>query len=375
MKLKIKLKLKTLSIILCFSMLFQLLGTSFVITNAATIAPAKVSYTINGESKIGNTIDIAVNISNITNFYGGSVDFAYDTSLLEVQSITKGDIFGTNKVSEPVKSVSNGLASIGLTLTGSNAGVSTNGTLAIIKAKVLKEGTINIKTTPLNVALSPIEFSSRVKLSDNNGTFITYTAEDKVINLVSNIPTVPPVLTAGIYQNNDSKLNYTSKWLNTSALQAYTDIKNEALSFTFDGSGFILNSIVANNRGIANIYIDDILVKTVDTYSATVFYNKKVCEIVNLTPGIHNAKIVVTPNKNNASTGTCISVDSIEILKALPVTTTLLPGLYQNNDPKLNYTSKWINTSPLQAYTDIKNEALSFTFDGSGFILNSIVAN
>ena len=75
MKLKIKLKLKTLSIILCFSMLFQLLGTSFVITNAATIAPAKVSYTINGEAKIGNTIDIAVNISNITNFYGGSVDF------------------------------------------------------------------------------------------------------------------------------------------------------------------------------------------------------------------------------------------------------------------------------------------------------------
>ncbi|MBU3138263.1 hypothetical protein KPL39_18750, partial [Clostridium gasigenes] len=188
MKLKIKLKLKTLSIMLCFSMLFQLLGTSFVITNAATIEPAKVSYTINGEAKIGNTIDIAVNISNITNFFGGSVDFAYDTSLLEVQSITKGDIFGINKVSEPVKSVSNGLASIGLTLTGTNPGVSTNGTLAIIKAKVLKEGTINIKTTPLNVLISPIAFNSRVKLSDNNGNFITYTAEDKVINLNSSIP-------------------------------------------------------------------------------------------------------------------------------------------------------------------------------------------
>ncbi|MBU3134096.1 hypothetical protein KPL40_16840 [Clostridium gasigenes] len=190
MKLKIKLKLKTLFIILCFSMLFQLLGTSFVIANAATTTPAKVSYTINGEAKIGNTIDIAVNISNITNFYGGSVDFSYDTSLLEVQSITKGDIFGTNKVSEPVKSVSNGLASIGLTLTGTNAGVSTNGTLAIIKAKVLKEGIINIKTTPLNVLISPIAFNSRVKLSDNNGNFITYAAEDTVLNLFGTTPIV-----------------------------------------------------------------------------------------------------------------------------------------------------------------------------------------
>ncbi|MBB6625666.1 cellulosome anchor protein, partial [Clostridium gasigenes] len=233
MKLKIKLKLKTLSIILCFSMLFQLLGTSFVITNAATIAPAKVSYTINGEAKIGNTIDIAVNISNITNFYGGSVDFSYDTSLLEVQSITKGDIFGTNKVSEPVKSVSNGLASIGLTLTGANSGVSTNGTIAIIKAKVLKEGTINIKTTPLNVLISPIAFNSRVKLSDNNGNFITYTPEDKVITLITNTPSPLPVLTAGKYEETNPAFKFTGTWL-----------KDSKTSYS---SGSMLYSLTAGN--------------------------------------------------------------------------------------------------------------------------------
>ncbi|MDZ5001656.1 cellulosome anchor protein, partial [Clostridium perfringens] len=120
-------------------------------------------------------IEIAVNTSNVSDLYGASIDFVYDSSLIEVQSINKGSIWGTGtNVKEPVKTIKNGQANLAITFTGNTQGISGNGTIAIIKAKVLKSGTVNLKTTNLNDSLSLSGFTSRVKLADSEATKIDY---------------------------------------------------------------------------------------------------------------------------------------------------------------------------------------------------------
>ena len=144
MKNKFKFCKNNFSLFLSILFFFQLiLFNTNNITFAATTP--SVTYTVSGDATVGNTIEIAVNISNITDLYGGSIDFLYDTNLLEVQSVTSGNILGTNKVNTPLGTngkISGGQASFAISMQGNNLGVSSSGTLAIIKAKVLKEGTV-----------------------------------------------------------------------------------------------------------------------------------------------------------------------------------------------------------------------------------------
>ncbi|WLF68988.1 triple tyrosine motif-containing protein [Clostridium septicum] len=184
MKFKLLNNLKKISLMLCFTMLFQMAGLNFVKTHAAE--NAKLTYSIKGETKIGNTVDIFVNISNISNLYGGSVDFLYDPSLLNIQSIEVGDIFKNQNIKTPVKKIANGQANLAFTLTGIKDGVKGNGTIAVIKAKILKAGAINLKTTTKNDALKVNGNNVRVKLVNSNEKTITYASEEKSISSLGN---------------------------------------------------------------------------------------------------------------------------------------------------------------------------------------------
>ena len=99
---------------------------------------------------IGNTINIAINVSNINDFYGWSIDFDYDDELLEVLSITNGDIFNDNEILTPLGvsgKINKGNASYALTLKGNAINTSSNKTFVNIKAKVLKKGELTLKTS------------------------------------------------------------------------------------------------------------------------------------------------------------------------------------------------------------------------------------
>ena len=186
MKNKLKNFKNKFSLFLSFLFLFQLILFNYNNTTLAVTTPS-ISYTVTGETKIGNTIEIAVNISNVTDLYGGSIDFIYDASLLEIQSVTKGNIFGSNTVLTPLGSngkVENGQASFALFLNGDKSGVNGSGTLAVIKAKVLKEGTVKLNTTNSNKpGLSLDGNTIRVKLSNSEVKNIDYTPNNKIIIL------------------------------------------------------------------------------------------------------------------------------------------------------------------------------------------------
>ena len=174
-----------LSLFLSVLLLFQLVIFNGNNTFAATTPT--ISYSINGDATVGNTIDIVVNVSNISDLYGGSIDFLYDSSLLEVQSITKGNVLGSDNILTPLGSngkISDGQASFAITLKGNTPGVSvSNGTLAVIKAKVLKAGTVKLNTTTSNSALSLTGNTIRVKLSNAMANSINYSPINTSITL------------------------------------------------------------------------------------------------------------------------------------------------------------------------------------------------
>ncbi|MGL5152530.1 MAG: triple tyrosine motif-containing protein, partial [Clostridium sp.] len=91
--------------------------------------------------------------------------------------INKGTAFGSSAVQVPVKEIKNGVASLGVTLTGTSSnGVTLNGTLAVVKAKVLKAGDVKFNFTNSDADLSLSGNTVRVKLSNANSGKINYTS-------------------------------------------------------------------------------------------------------------------------------------------------------------------------------------------------------
>jgi hypothetical protein len=64
-----------------------------------------------------------------------------------------------------------------------------------------------------------------------------------------------------------------------------------------------------SNRGIADVYIDNVLISTVDEYSATVLYQQELFTSSALSFGSHTIKVQLKGTKQAASTGTFVDVD------------------------------------------------------------------
>lgn len=131
MKNKFKYYKHKLSLFFSILFLFQLVLLNTDNTVFAATTPS-VSYTITGEAKVGNIITIAVNVANVTNLYGRSIDFVYDSNLIVVQSVTKGNIFDSNEVLTPIGSngkIKNRQASFAISMKGNKISInlSSNG--------------------------------------------------------------------------------------------------------------------------------------------------------------------------------------------------------------------------------------------------------
>ena len=324
-------------------------------------------------------------MSNITDLYGASIDFLYDPSLLQVQSITKGDIFGSNTILTPLGpngKITNGQANFAITLQGNKPGVTaTSGTIAVIKAKVLKAGTVKLNTTSSNSELSLSGNTIRVKLSNPMANIITYATTNKDISLTAPVTPSPSVtLNAGTYQEDNNALVYTGTWksrtsndYDNNALKLGT-ATNSAVEFTFNGTSFEWYGTKANNRGIANVYIDGKEVKSVDAYASSTAFKQLLYKSDTLASGTHTAKIVVSGSKNDKSSNIQVDVDKIVIKnETTPSSATLNAGTYQEDNNALVYTGTWksrtsndYDNNALKLGT-ATNSAVEFTFNGTSF--------
>lgn len=244
--------LKIISRFLCFLLVFQLCFQNPPNVYAASIPV--ITYTIGGNPRVGNTVDIIVNVADSQNLYGGSVDFLYDSDLIEILGIEKGNIFGANTVQVPVQLTQNkGQASIALMLTGNKSGVTTSGTLAVIKAKILKPGTISLTTTSTDKQLTLGGSTIRVKLSDNNAKPINYSCYDKNIVLGSNVPLDAQLVSENIPTNMEpgksynASLTYENIGSNSWSSSEGHRLGLDSVSNSFENFGLSIRYDIPNN--------------------------------------------------------------------------------------------------------------------------------
>ena len=373
-------------IALFLSSLFILQFVMINTNNVNATVNTSISYTVSGDTKVGSTIEIAVHASNVKDLYGGSIDFLYDPSILQVESITKGDIFGSKTVLTPLGEngqVGNGQASFAVTLKGNTSGIiETNGTIAIIKAKVLKAGTVNLNTISDNSNLNLNGNTVRVKLSNANANSISYTATSESISLTEDVVSSTVALNAGTYQENNSALVYSGAWNSRSSdnydggsLKLGT-AKDSFVEFKFNGTSFEWYGTKAFNRGIAKVYVDNVEVDSVDAYSSSTSFTQRLYKSDNLDSGEHTVKIVVSGNKNKNSSDIQIDIDKIIITNEAnesPVDNILSVGAYQEYNSAFVYSGTWNSRSSdnydggsLKLGT-AKDSFVEFKFNGTSF--------
>jgi galactosylceramidase len=121
------------------------------------------------------------------------------------------------------------------------------------------------------------------------------------------------------YQEIDSRIEYLGSWKESGTnAKNYTRTllvsKNtgDKMEFAFNGTAVSIIGCLDVNCGKADIYVDDILKETADTYSDAVKYRKSIYSAYQLSPGNHTVKLVVTGTKNTDSSDTYINIDAIE---------------------------------------------------------------
>ncbi|MZQ84816.1 S8 family serine peptidase [Paenibacillus sp. 5J-6] len=95
--------------------------------------------------------------------------------------------------------------------------------------------------------------------------------------------------------------------------QRFTQTKDSSVVYTISGSAVTLLVNTGKDRGKADIYIDDQHIANVDLYSPTTTYQVPVFTTA-LSKGKHTLKVVNSGIKNDKSTGTLITIDSLHFV-------------------------------------------------------------
>lgn len=95
--------------------------------------------------------------------------------------------------------------------------------------------------------------------------------------------------------------------------ESFANTAGASASFTFNTSAVRYVGVKGSNGGMADIYLDGSKVATVDTYApGNKEYEQVLYQAVGLAPGTHTLKIVVTGQRNPASSDTFVSVDGFD---------------------------------------------------------------
>lgn len=132
---------------------------------------------INGKLVKGEKIEIIINIKDLKSLYAGDIQLKYDTSFLNIKSLTKGDLL--NKAGVQMTSLTNninaqkGIVRYNFTCLGDTIGYSGTGTFIIITAEVLRDGELNINSKPFTKA-SDNQYNLWMQLVDSDIKEIDY---------------------------------------------------------------------------------------------------------------------------------------------------------------------------------------------------------
>lgn len=131
----------------------------FIVFNSIVVYATEesmVEFTVNGEIKKGNDIEIVVDLSNLKNLYSALVDYTYDNTLIKVKEIVLNEEIKKQSVMPLFGELSlNGnRARYGFTFQGSDSmGLSGDYNFVTIKAEVLKDGGLELSADKIKLQL------------------------------------------------------------------------------------------------------------------------------------------------------------------------------------------------------------------------------
>lgn len=153
----------------------------FLFPLKAYASTTSVEVNVDGNIKKGEEINILINMKGLESLYAASVNFTYDKSILNIVDISAGDYI--KKYADEIMEMggevdtSNNKTSYSFTFLGDKEGINGDGTLAIIKAEVLKDGNLSIGEDSINIKLVKRAGDS---VENYNYKFIGYSTEKDV---------------------------------------------------------------------------------------------------------------------------------------------------------------------------------------------------
>jgi len=206
---------------------------------------------------------------------------------------------------------------------------------------------------------------------DSQGNIVAVDAFDVPAPVVSHLQeTDPDVVFTGVWAQADDTIAWSGGGVATlpdppvgGARVSGTPGAKATLAFR--GTAISWSGARRPNTGIAKVYVDDILVEEIDTYSPTNRIQDTVFTVTGLADAPHTLTIEATGLKNAASTGRQIVVDAFD------VTT---PGRrYQEEDPAVVYSAgNWIFRNRNRTWSEgtisesnVAGATVTFTFTGT----------
>ena len=152
----------------------------------------------------------------------------------------------------------------------------------------------------------------------------------------------------GYFEDSDNHFKYTGNWTAWSGNgpsgggNHYSATVGDSVSVSFTGTYItLLYTLVYSNRGVADIYIDDVKVASLNQYSAALAFQKRWQSKILDDNGPHTLKIV-------HASGAYIDIDALEI-EDIQLPDPVGPGTYENNDQNMVYTGSWTNYNSANA--------------------------
>lgn len=200
----------------------------FFIFNGIVVSATEksvVKFTVNGEIKKGNNIEIVVDLSNLKNLYSALVDYTYDNTLIKVKEIVLNEEIKKQSVMPLFGEVDlNGNRTrSGFTFIGSDSnGLNEDCNFVVIKAEVLKDGELELSTNNIKLQLVQKTENDMIDLP-----FMLSLPEKEVIEVK---PTPSPGKTE--QENNNSSTNNSND--NITSGNSQNDDKKQSVTINKD---------------------------------------------------------------------------------------------------------------------------------------------
>ena len=183
------------------------------------------------------------------------------------------------------------------------------------------------------------------------------------------------VAAPGLQENGSSALVLSSGWQTTKTTTAsggsFSSLvgKSGYASITFKATGVSWISRPSPYNGIAQIYLDGKLVKTLDGYASSTQFQKTVWSTSGLSSSTHTLKVVRTGKKNSKAKGANLVVDAFRVLD---ITAPSAPTSLKASAVRTGYNLTWTkptasDLSKIQVYRKAKggSSTLITTLSGS----------